>query len=161
MDFDGSIIYIIFAIGYFIFKIFFGGEKKQQPMKKTVAPPPQQPTGPVAKSPSSPANEPTLEDVFETLFNKPKTTLAPPPKPQAKPVQRFTQPAKTQQVKQQIKHQSHSIGNKKWREPLVPLEVVEFDDADNESSNTTSFNVDSIDWQNAIISREILERKFA
>jgi hypothetical protein len=168
MDFDGSVIYIIFAIGYFIYKIFFGGDKKNAP-KKTAAPQPQHRPQPRPISEPSQGNqrEQTLEDIFETLVSKHKPPVAQAQKPVATELQRAQMVAQKRvplerernKLVEQKKHQSHSIGNSKWREPLVPLELVEFEeDAVNQS---VSFNFDDLDWPTAVVAKEILDRKFA
>lgn len=164
MDFDGNIIYIIFAIGYFVYKIFFGGDKKNTP-KKTSAPTPQNRHQPATPSTNRPKAEPTLEDIFETLVNKPKASVAPPPKAimsEAKKAhmvsQKRVQDAQQARLISQKKYQSHSIGNSKWKEPLVPLELVEFEE---EAVNQSiSFNFDDLDWPTAVVAKEILDRKF-
>jgi hypothetical protein len=146
MEFDGSFIYILFAIGYFIFKIFFSKDDDKKPKKARPAVPGQpQPT-------ASTPDEPSLEEVLETLFKKPESA------PQVKPA--APKPAAQKKVSQQqpVRQKIHSISSKK-REDSGPLQLIELDDE--EQSPDSSFDVENINWKNAIISKEILDRKYA
>jgi beta-mannanase len=158
MEFDGNIIYILFAIGYFIFKVFFSNKddkKKKAPAQPSMPPPASKPTE--TKSP-----EPTLEEVFETLFNKPKqeaATISPTQMPKPKVSKKTTQVVsqKTQSVKQNYKTESHRINTRRIVGD-APINLINLDDEEGEL--TYEFDVDNINWKDAIISKEILDRKY-
>jgi hypothetical protein len=158
MEFDGKIIYILFAIGYFVFKVFFSnkdGEKKKAPAQPSMPPPASKPA-------ETKSQEPTLEEVFETMFNKPKQqtppvaqTVAPKAKVAQKSTPEYSQ--KASRVKQNYKTESHRIHTRRIVGD-APINLINLDDEEGEL--TYEFDIDNINWKDAIISKEILDRKY-
>ena len=152
MELDGNIIYILFAIAYVIFQVFSGSKKDK---KKNQSPPKSAP-----KKESMPTSEPkeisSFDDLFEEVFQS-KEVKQKEVKPTNKELQRAEEIKK---AKEALKKESHRIRPRiNFNEEN--LELVELEDEDNESDSSISdFSVEDINWPKAIITKEILDRKY-
>lgn len=151
MEINGTFIYILFAIAYVIFQIFSGKKKKQAPAPK--ARPNKQ------QAPNSKQEEITsFEDLFKTI------TQANTPTKKSNPVQPTTaikSKLELEKAKDKLKKDTYKVRTKIPQHDTV-LELVDLEGEDDDSAPTTerSFNVGNIDWQTAIITKEILDRKY-
>lgn len=151
MEINGTFIYILFAIAYVIFQIFSGKnkKKKQAPDPKS-RPKPQQ-------TPNSEQEEITsFEDLFKTI-KRANTTE------KVKPAQASTSAIESKEelekAKEKLKKESHRIRTKIKYEDNA-LELVDLEEEDETSTTKSSFDVEDIDWPTAIITKEILDKKY-
>lgn len=149
MEINGTFIYILFAIAYVIFQIFSGKNKNKK--KKQVPPPrnnPKQP--PVINSDQEEIT--SFEDLFKTI------TQANPPSEKTKPVQptsAIKSKEALEKAKAALKKESHRI---KYEDNS--LELVNLEEVDDRSPFSLDFDIEDIDWPKAIVTKEILDRKY-
>lgn len=152
MEIDGNIIYILFAIAYVIFQVFSGSKKKKAPKGKTISP--------KETTPNKEQKEiTTFEDLFETIkkANAPREKSATTPPPIVS-----KQAQEIEKTKEALKNESHRI-RPRIKAAQDSLELVDLEDeieVDNSGSSANDFDIESIDWPKAIITKEILERKY-
>ena len=153
-----KVVFLIIGVIYWVLKSIYGKKDATNPAmpKKNKAPRPATPT----------SSSKSFDEIYKDFIKEVENKKNPQPKPKAEPFKAkvekkapmdWQQVSKTKivQKKQLLKHEDYHAEHGKIED------ITSIDKISDTEGEVYQFEIDNIDWKQAIITKEILDKKYA